>query len=627
MAATVSTLRSTFDPASRTIALELDLTEPVAAGGRLAFTSIVQLTPTPPSDGQLVRRIASYHELAASSALAAGDTWTVACAELSHMPNHANDGPVSAFLIHPDETTSPVTVEAMRRVGDGASDAGPPARDRSHNVPPTEWNVVPHPAEFTVVDAVRRARVAHLAGGPDEARVAWAAVAALDARAGGSRLVAGRGAVVRATTDDSLPADGYRLTVDDGAIAVAAAGASGFRHAFVTLVQLLAGGLPTGATISDRPRYAFRGLHIDLARQWFPPQVVDQLIDIAAWRKLSHLHLHLTDDEAWRLPVAALPELASIGGTRGHGLAMPPMLGGAAAAVGRAYTAEEIGRWVARADELGIVLVPEVDLPAHVHAALTALPRLRDPEDESGAVSVQYYVDNVLVPGHPETIPFVEEVVDAVAWLFPSSPYIHIGGDEVAPDVWRGSPIVDRFKRQRGLTTAVEVEAAFHRELVRTIRDRTGRSVGAWQEAAQAGGVQPTDGYVVGWRTVEVCRELAASGFDVVVSPAQAYYLDMATDTDWSTPGASWAGSTSLQRVCQFDPADGWSDAERAHLLGVQACLWTETVHDEHGLARLLFPRLDAIAERGWTGRIEGGWQSLARRAAGIGGPRLTVAG
>jgi len=151
---------------------------------------------------------------------------------------------------------------------------------------------------------------------------------------------------------------------------------------------------------------------------------------------------------------------------------------------------------------------------------------------------------------------------------------------------------------------------------VRTIRERTGRRVGAWQEAAQSGGLAPDDGYVVGWRTVEVCRELAAAGFDVVVSPAQAYYFDIAVDDDWTTPGASWAGRTSLQTVCEFDPAAGWSDAERAHLLGVQACLWTETVHDEQILERFLFPRLDAIAERGWTGSIAGGWQALARRAA-----------
>jgi hexosaminidase len=359
-------------------------------------------------------------------------------------------------------------------------------------------------------------------------------------------------------------------------------------------------------------------LHVDLARQWFEPEVVARLIDAAAWRKLSHLHLHLTDDEAWRVPVEAFPELATVGGVRGHGLSLPPMLGGGPGPVGRAYTPEEIAGWVARADALGVVLVPEVDLPAHMHAALTALPRMRDPDDTSSARSVQYFTDNVLVPGHSETTRFVECVVDAIAELFPSSPTIHIGGDEVPHGAWRGSPIVAEFMRDRGLSNVDDVEAAFHRDLVRAIRERSGRRIAAWQEAAESGGVAPGDGYVVGWRTVEASRELAARGFDVVVSPGQAYYLDMAVDDDWWTPGASWAGSSSLAAVCEFDPEHGWADAELSHLLGVQACIWTEHVHDEGEMHEFLFPRLDAIAERAWTGSIVGGAQSLARRAARI---------
>jgi hexosaminidase len=213
-------------------------------------------------------------------------------------------------------------------------------------------------------------------------------------------------------------------------------------------------------------------------------------------------------------------------------------------------------------------------------------------------------------------VPFVESVIDAIATLFPSSPFIHIGGDEVPDRAWSGSPIVAELRRRRGLASVADVEAAFHRELVGTIRERTGRRIAAWQEAAESGGVAPGDGYVVGWRTVEASRQLAARGYDVVVSPGQAYYLDMAPDDGWSTAGASWAGSTSLERVCDFDPEAGWSDAERVHLLGVQACLWTETVHDERAVFEFLHPRLDAIAERGWTGRIQGGAPSLRARQA-----------
>jgi hexosaminidase len=228
---------------------------------------------------------------------------------------------------------------------------------------------------------------------------------------------------------------------------------------------------------------------------------------------------------------------------------------------------------------------------------------------------VQYFVDIVLVPGHPATREVLEHLVDAMARLFASSTWLHIGGDEVPDRSWSASPIARRLGSERGATTTRELEAVFHRDLVALIRDRTGRQVGAWQEAAESGGVDPGDGYVIGWRAAGDSRALAAAGYDVVVSPGQAYYLDMALDDRWDSPGGSWAGSSSLDEVCAFDPVAGWSDTERARVLGVQACLWSEHVHDRDVFEHLLLPRLDAIAERAWTGHIHGGPTSLHHRA------------
>jgi len=359
---------------------------------------------------------------------------------------------------------------------------------------------------------------------------------------------------------------------------------------------------PGSLEFEGEPVFAFRGLMVDLARQWFEPDVLLRLLDAAAERRLTHLHLHLTDDEAWRLPVPRYPALGEIGGTRGHGLPLPPTLGSGPAPYGRCYTADEIATWVSRADQLGIVLVPEVDLPAHNHAALTALPHLRDPDDTSAAVSVQWFTDNVIVPGHPATQPFLEAVVDALAELFPNSPHLHIGGDEVPHGAWRGSSIVAALQAEHGLATARSVEAWFHRHLADLIRERTGRRVAAWQEAGESGGLRPDDGYLVGWRSADDCRALAAAGYNVVAAPAEAYYLDMAVDDGWNTPGMSWAGATSLADVQAFDPAAGWTVSERSRLLGVQACLWTELVPDEPTLWQRLLPRLDAIAHRAWHG-------------------------
>ena len=610
-------LRTSYDPARRSVSLELDVGPSGLPGGsRLALTSTVQLTPPAAATASpLVRRLATYHEFGiGGDPVAADTTWSLVDLHLSHRPHHSNDGPVSAFVILPDDTAIPIAVEPMRRL-----DTAPVPVDQPVDPPAAAPNVpalVPFPVSFDVIDdAASDQHTAHLANGAAPARRAWVAISALEQRVtGGSGLGASAGLPVTAVDDDSLAAEAYRIAVAPDAITVAASTVGGFRHAFVTLARWLPDGLPRSAHVEDQPQYSWRGLHIDLARRWFEPATVERLIDVAAWRKLSRLHLHLTDDEAWRVPVDAHPELGEIGGTRGHGRALPPMLGDSAAASGRAYTPDEIARWVGRSDELGVTLVPEVDLPAHAHAALTAMPQLRDPHDGSRAESVQHFTNNVLVPGHPLLDGFLGDVVESVAALFPSSPWIHIGGDEVPQGAWEGSPIVAGYRDEHGLSTSSDVERAFHRGLVAKVRERTDKRVGAWQEAAESGGVRPGDGYVVGWRTPEASRTLAAAGHDVVVSPGQAYYLDMAIDDRWSSVGASWAGAVSLDDVCAFVPDAGWTAEERSRLLGIQACLWTEHVDCDKTLDHLLFPRLDAIAERAWTGVIIGGPPSLRLR-------------
>lgn len=589
-------------------------------GAKLAVTSDIQLDPTAGSAAVLTARVAGYHEFVADPpiALGAGERWEITGLALGHQPNHANDGPASAFVILPDGSTEPVELGPMSStaapVQPGVGSVTVQLRDA-----PDQPRLVPYPQRLSVTDAGQGSfRLALAAGAPPDAVDAWRAIAGADRRLhGATSLLDGdesgsRTVDVRRVPD--MAAEACRIEIGFDRVVVSAAGPAGWRHAFVTLARW-APTIPVEATVDDHPRYPWRGLHVDLARRWYEPDVVAWLIDVCAWRKLSRLHLHLTDDEAWRLPVPSLPALGEVGGRRGHGLPIPPMVGGGPEHYGRAYTTDEIAGWVALAGELGVVLVPEVDVPAHVHAALVAMPELRDPDDRSHAESVQHFVDNVLVPGHPRTEPFLEAVFDAVAEAFPSSPWIHIGGDEVPAGAWSGSPIVAALRAEHGLDTTREVEGHFHRGLVDLIRHRTGRRIGAWQEAAESGGVVPGDGYVVGWKTVESNRELAAAGHDVVVAPAQAYYLDMAIDAGWWSPGASWAGSTSFEDVCAFDPEAGWSDAERAHLLGIQACLWSEHVADRATMLHLLFPRLDAVAERAWTGRIEGGAGSLLQRA------------
>lgn len=649
-----------------TFDLTLDVAAPLEAGMHLVVWCSMLLEPTEVSAVRVVDRLAGHLVLEpVDVAAVAGSTrWSIPGLRSRFPARHANDGPEAAYMILPSGEPVPVEVVPAERaptpaaagdlqapvdVGTG-TDRSSVVSDRPPLVPfPTSGVVGDDEAEHTDARSGADRRVVHLTPTTDDPVVeaTWGAVGALAQRLGANvfsddasglplhvTMEAAPGVPMdvpvgvpmdvpvdeavgvpvdeaadeAATSIARLAGSGYRLQIEADVVRLSAPSADALRHGLVTLAQWAANGMPTSAEVDDAPVFEFRGVHLDVARQWYEPQLVERLIDLAAWRKFSHVHLHLTDDEAWRFPVAGYPELSEAG-TRGHGLPLPPLCASGAGAYGRSYSASEIGRWVERAAALGLVLVPEVDVPGHCHAALVAVPVLRDPHDSSTAVSVQGYPNNVLVPGHPETEKFLRAVFTSLAELFPHSPVLHIGGDEVPAGAWAGSPFVAAYAEQRGLSSKREVESSFHRELARMIREETGRDVAMWEEAALAG-VEP-GAYAVSWTSPDAARRVGDAGHRVVAAPGQAYYLDMATSREWELPGACWAGNVSLETTCAFDPfVDAAND-----LYGVQACIWSEHVVDADVLDALVFPRLDAVAERAWTGRIEGGPASLATRA------------
>ena len=595
------------------------------SGSRLALWCAMQLEPSDASGVRVVERLAGHLVL---EPIDGGPPpswpWMIEGLRSRFPARHSNDGPEAAWLILPDGSTVTVDVEPSRAAEPPRSalaDSTAAPHDHASVVP-----VTPHPRQVELRSTAVRHRRARLAVSTTAIADVWSSVAGLGQRSGWDVLD------TLGVDSDATPAtlaivaelseEAYDLDIADGAITIRAGGDRGIRHALVTLGQLLA--VEAGApelSVRDKPQVAFRGVHLDLARRWFEPDVVERMIDIAAWRKLSHVHLHLTDDEAWRFHVDAYPTLASIGGTRGHGLALAPSCGSGPAPYGRAYTNGEIGRWVQRAAALGITLVPEVDVPGHCHAALVSVPELRDRDDASTVSSVQGYPNNVLVPGRPITMTFLEAVFATLADLFPSSPTLHIGGDEVPFGSWEGSPDTRAYAAARGLVSTSQIETAFHRELIQMISTTTGRDVAMWEEAALAG-VEPS-GYAVAWTSADAGVRLARAGHRVVMAPGQTNYLDMAPGRAWELPGGSWAGNVTLADTCTFDPTAGWDDDLAGLLHGVQACIWGEHIADLDILDTLTFPRLDAIAERAWTGRIVGGPEALAERAAGL--PRFTT--
>jgi hexosaminidase len=532
-------------------------------------------------------------------------TWTIPDLRPLVPAAHANDGPVSGWIERSDGTTIELDVVPSELATTHLEPV--PSQASSPPIGDAKPNLVPRPATMQIEGPPRSGSgVSIVIDQVDR----WPAVAALAQRLG-IEVAAGETILeLEATIDSALPNDAYDLYIDGAVARLRGTSPTAVTRGMITLAQLVAAGVPAWIHIADSPRHSHRGLSVDLARRWFEPDVVERLIDLAAWRKLSHLQLHLTDDEAWRVPVDAYPALAEVGGVRGCGLALGPLCGSGAAPYGRAYTSAEIGRWVEQAEGLAVELVPEIDIPAHCYAALVALPELGDRDDRSEARSVQGFGNNVLVPG-PATTRFLHEVFGSLADLFPNSAVLHLGGDEVPPGAWTQSPRAAQYGRDHGIRPGPAIAGAVIAEAAGAI-DAAGRGWAGWQEVARFDhAIEPA--YVVAWSAASAIGAVLDRGHRVVASPGDAYYLDMAVDESWSTPGHSWAGSTSLATTCDFDlTTQGGGDGR---LIGGQAAIWGEHISSLEVLDELLFPRLDAVAEATWTGDAIGRADDIRRRS------------
>ncbi|MCI4062120.1 beta-N-acetylhexosaminidase [Micromonospora sp. R77] len=398
---------------------------------------------------------------------------------------------------------------------------------------------------------------------------------------------------------------GYRLTVAPDEVRIVAAGAVGLFHGVQTLRQLLPAAIESpnpvterwtvpGGTIVDRPRFPYRGAMLDVARHFFAVPDVLRVIDLLARYKLNHLHLHLTDDQGWRIAVDSWPRLATVGGATEVG-------GGP----GGWYTGADYRRIVRHAARRHITVVPEIDLPGHTNAALVAYPELAPnkiaPPPYTGTEVGFSHVDHA----DERTYDFVADVLGELAALTPG-PWLHIGGDEA-------------FK-VKGATYTGFVER------VQRIVAGTGKTVVGWHQIAPAGHV---DGRVVQWwgthgddpETADAVRR----GARLILSPGNHAYLDMKYAPD--TPiGHDWAGLIDVRRAYEWDPGTHLTGVPAEAVLGVEAPLWTESVTTPAEIEFMLLPRLPALAELAWSPRSTHDWAGFRERLAGH-GPRWTTAG
>jgi hexosaminidase len=370
--------------------------------------------------------------------------------------------------------------------------------------------------------------------------------------------------------------ESYELAVSPNGVSLIAPSAEGLFNATQTLRQLLPVAIEQnehapGAVwklprviVQDRPRFAWRGAMLDVARHFFDVATVERVIDLLALHKQNRLHLHLTDDQGWRIQIDAWPKLTEIGGSTAVG-------GGA----GGWYTKADYTRIVDYAAARFITVVPEIDMPGHTNAALASYAEL----NESGVPAEPYTGTGVgfssLWVGGPATRGFVEDVVREVGALT-KGPWLHVGGDEAK-------------------ATSHQDYAAFL-QMVQQIVDESGKTLVGWEEIATAGLASPF--VAQHWLDANKARSAASQGARVIASPATHAYLDMKYDA--TTPiGNAWVGFVGVQRAYEWEPVlEGLAESD---VIGVEAPLWTETVGSVADIELLMFPRLAGHAEIAWS--------------------------
>ena len=438
-------------------------------------------------------------------------------------------------------------------------------------------------------------------------------------------------------TDDSIPKEGYRLSVTQGGITAAASDDAGRFYALETLKQLMLSDGKGSAKapcvlIEDSPRYTWRGLHLDECRHFFGKETVKSVLDLMARYKLNKFHWHLTEDQGWRLDVPGYPDLVKYGSVR-----PASVMHGIQAVKGSKedadklngvkygpyfYTESDIREIVAYAAARHIQVIPEIELPGHVYAALAAYPQFAcNPENLSERTPrlVWGIEKDVLCLGNDEAIKFMEDVVDWVCKVFPGD-VVHIGGDECPQNRWQTCPKCQERIRKEGLGDYNGLQPWITRHFVKFLEDRGKRALG-WDEYLL--GDVPKSAIGMSWRESRsgAGHELvsgasaAIRGHDVVMTPCSYCYLDYGQGLK-EDPFFYIGGKVTLERCYSFDPCAGVPENAKSHILGGQGNNWTEYTWNEYDLAWKMWPRMLALAEVFWLGEAKPGFEDFKTRAA-----------
>lgn len=399
----------------------------------------------------------------------------------------------------------------------------------------------------------------------------------------------------------------YRLMINEDRIQIEGWG-NGVMNAVRSLVQLF----PTAkgdtirlpaVTIEDSPRFKYRGMHLDVSRHFMPVEFVKKYIDLMSQYKFNTFHWHLTDDQGWRIEIKKYPKLTEIGSKRSESLLgrYSPTFKGDGVPVEGFYTQQQIKDVIAYAKARYITIIPEIELPGHASAALAAYPELGKgcaaPDYKFEVKKTWGIFKEVFCPTE-ETFKFLEDVLDETIKLFPDSPYIHIGGDEVLKDFWKDSAYVQELKKRENLKDEHEVQSYFIRRIEKFINSK-GKKIIGWDEILE-GGVAP-NATIMSWRGEKGGIEAANAHHDVIMTPNTYVYFDYGQGDPAYEP-LTIGGYIPLEKVYGWDPVPKeLAPDEVKYILGGQANIWTEYLKKPENVEYMAFPRMLALSEVLWT--------------------------
>ncbi|MBR5814542.1 MAG: beta-N-acetylhexosaminidase [Bacteroidaceae bacterium] len=404
--------------------------------------------------------------------------------------------------------------------------------------------------------------------------------------------------------------EGYRIECTRKKVSITAGSGAGLFYGLQTVIQLLdaEGTMPTGV-ITDEPQFAYRGLMLDVSRHFFGKEFIKKQIDAIAHFKMNRLHLHLTDAAGWRIEIKKYPRLTEFAAWRSKALWKDWWFGdrlyaqeGSPEAHGGYYTQDDIRELVKYAADRYITIIPEIEMPAHSEEVLTAYPEL--------SCTHEPYKQADFCVGNEKTYEFLENVLAEVIELFPSE-YIHIGGDEAGKASWPSCPLCQKRMEENGLENVNELQSYLIERIEKFVNSK-GRQIIGWDEILE-GGLAP-NATVMSWRGTEGGLAAVNSGHKAVMTPGGYCYLDSYQDAPHTQPMA-FGPYMPLQKVYSYNPREGLNVEQAQLIYGIQGNLWVEYIPTEELVEYMIYPRILAIAEIGWSNPAERNYDEFKQRA------------